>query len=55
MTLPPTMACRATELRNGTKKCPGWVWGLPGHLWHRMLVVGFDRRGDVTKLRLTSV
>jgi hypothetical protein len=41
--------CRATELPNDTKNAPGWVWGLPGHLWRRMLVVGFDRQDDVMK------
>src|SRR5215831_3925029 len=35
------------------KNAPAGFGGLPGHLWHRMLVVGFDRRGGVTKLRLT--
>ena len=34
------------------KNAPAGFGGLPGHLLHRMLVVGFDRRGDVTKLRL---
>jgi hypothetical protein len=44
----------AEELRDrGTKKnAPAGFGGLPGHLWRRMLVVGFDRRGDVTKLRV---
>jgi hypothetical protein len=34
------------------KNAPAGFGGLPGHLLHRMLVVGFDRRGDVTKPRL---
>ena len=30
-------AALVTERRYGIKKCPGWVWGLPGHgWWHRM-------------------
>jgi hypothetical protein len=35
------------------QKMPRLGLGPAGHLWHRMLVVGFDRRGDVTKLRFT--
>jgi hypothetical protein len=37
----------------GTKKMPRLGLGACRGIWHRMLVVGFDRRGDITKLRFT--
>jgi hypothetical protein len=49
-------ACRATEHRNSTKKMPrAGFGGLPGaSMASDEMVVGFDRRGGVTKLRLTD-
>jgi hypothetical protein len=44
---------RATERRNGTKKMPRLGLGACRGMASNEMVVGFDRRGGVTKLRLT--